>query len=74
MNVIDSIYKKVLEYLAQNDFNSKISEHDVSRELNIDIHLIMNNPKVKKLFELNKNDIDYILNLKKQPRKYSEAV
>jgi len=64
MNVIDSIYRRVLEYLAENDFNSKISEYDVSRELNIDIHLIMNNPKVKKLFELNKNHIEYILNLK----------
>lgn len=64
MRLIDSIYKSVLSYLAGRDFDEKITEYDIARDLDIDIHLLTSNPKVKKLLELNKNDMDYILNLK----------
>lgn len=63
MRLVDQIYKKVLTYLASNNFSNDIKIENVSKALDIDIHLLISNPKVKKLFDLNKNDISFYLDM-----------
>jgi len=62
MNKLDEIYKKVLLYLGERG-EEQVSICDISKDLNIDVHLLLSNPKVKKLLELNKNNIESILNM-----------
>jgi len=64
LRLLDEIYKKVLKYCARYDFDENISIYDVSKALNIDIHLLLANPKVMDFFSLNMESVDYILDLK----------
>lgn len=62
MHIIDEVYKKVLAYLAKEG-DIELSMYDISRDLDIDIHLLLSNPKVKKLLEMNKNNIESLLDM-----------
>lgn len=62
MYIIDEVYKKVLSYLAERG-NKETSIYDISRDLGVGIKLLLSNPKVKRLLEMNKCNIKSLLNM-----------